>query len=301
MLARDGSGKVLGMLATRTGGFPIGFRQGWTEWFKDIDAMVDWTKAQNLSVIDLGGNCLEHLPTMQSNGIRVGSVDLQNWQGLISEDQAEQKASLDANEKFISECVKFGVTNYFAVMLPKDATKKRSENFALMMDSLGKLSKILEANHGHLVIEGWPGAGALCCTPEGYRACLQDTSDAIGVNYDPSHLIRMGIDPIRFLKEFANRVFHVHGKDCFVDQEAQYNFGTEQSATFDIGHDFGNSVWRYTIPGHGQTPWTEVFSILEKAGYKGAVSIELEDENFNGSEAGEKLGIISGSASLASA
>lgn len=263
--------------------------------------MVAWTKAQNLSVIDLGGNCLDHLPIMQSNGIRVGSVDLQNWHGLISEDPADQKASLEANEKFISECAKFGVTNYFAVMLPKDSAKKRSENFALMMDSLGKLSKILEAHNGHLVIEGWPGAGALCCTPEGYRACLNDTSDAVGINYDPSHLIRMGVDPIRFLKEFANRVFHVHGKDCFVDLEAQYNFGTEQPATFCKGHDFGNPVWRYTIPGHGQTHWVTVFEVLKAAGYKGAVSIELEDENFNGSEAGEKLGIITGSAILASA
>lgn len=289
------------MLVTKTGGFPIGFRQGWTEWFKDIEGMVAWTKANNLSVIDLGGNCVPHLPIMKANGIRVGSADLQDWHGLMSEDSSHQKASLEANEKFISECAEFGVTNYFAVMLPKDAAKPRSENFALMMNSLEKLAKILEANNGKLVIEGWPGAGALCCTPEGYRACLKDTSDAIGINFDPSHLIRMGVDPIRFLREFPNRVFHVHGKDCFVDQEALYNFGTEQPATFCKGHDFGNSVWRYTIPGHGQTPWVTVFEILKAAGYQGAVSIELEDENFNGSEAGEKLGIVTGAAVLASA
>ena len=289
------------MLVTRTGGFPIGFRQGWTEWFKNIDAMVAWTKSQGLGVIDLGGNCIDHLPTMKANGIRVGSVDLQDWHGLISDDPAHQTASLAANEAFISECAKYGVTNYFAVMLPKDPKKKKTENFGLMMDSLNKLAKILEAHNGRLVIEGWPGDGALCCTPEGYRACLQGTPKAIGINYDPSHLIRMGVDPIRFLKEFSDRVYHVHGKDCFVDQEAMYEFGTEQPATFAKGHDFGNAVWRYTIPGHGLTPWTEVFSILKDAGYMGAVSIELEDENFNGSETGEKLGIMTGSSVLASA
>ncbi len=263
--------------------------------------MVAWTKAQNLSVIDLGGNCLDQLPIMKANGIRVGSVDLQDWQGLISDDPAHQQASLEANKVFIAKCAEFGVTNYFTVMLPKDPAKKKIENFALMMDSLGKLSKILESHNGKLVIEGWPGAGALCCTPEGYLACLNGTSKAIGVNYDPSHLIRMGIDPIQFLRQVADRVYHVHGKDCFVDQEAMYTYGSEQPATFDKGHDFGNSVWRYTIPGHGQTPWTEVFSILTKAGYEGAVSIELEDENFNGSEAGEKLGIITGASVLSSA
>lgn len=286
------------MQTTRTGGFPIGFRQGWTEWFKDIDGMISWAKSQDIGVIDLGGDCVPHLPAMHANGMRVGTADLRDWHGLISENPAE---SLEANERFISQCAEFGVQNYFAVMLPKDPAKPRAENFSLMMNSLDKLARILEANNGKLVIEGWPGPGALCCTPESYRACLNGTSSAIGINYDPSHLIRMGVDPIRFLREFPHRVFHVHGKDCFVDQEALYNFGTEQPATFAKNHDFGNAVWRYTIPGHGQTPWVEVFRILKDAGYQGAVSIELEDENFNGSEEGEKLGIVTGAAILASA
>ncbi len=76
--------------------------------------------------------------------------------------------------------------------------------------------------------------------------------------------------------------------------------GTEQPATFAKSHGFGSMHWRYTIPGHGCVRWTRAFQILEANGYQGAVSIELEDENFNGSEAGEKQGILSGSAFLAS-
>ena len=38
--------------------------------------------------------------------------------------------------------------------------------------------------------------------------------------------------------------------------------------------------------------WVEIFRILADAGYKGAVSIELEDENFNGTPEGEKAGIL---------
>ena len=105
------------MLTTRTGGFPIGFRQGWTEWFKDIDGMIAWAKSQNLCVIDLGGDCVTHLPAMRDNGMRVGTADLRDWHGLISEDPS---ASLEANERFIAQCAEFGVQNYFAVMLPKD-------------------------------------------------------------------------------------------------------------------------------------------------------------------------------------
>ena len=46
------------------------------------------------------------------------------------------------------------------------------------------------------------------------------------------------------------------------------------------------------IPGHGEAQWGEIFAILEQHNYRGVVSIELEDENFNGSEAGEKAALI---------
>jgi len=109
----------------------------------------------------------------------------------------------------------------------------------------------------------------------------------------------MGIDPIRFVEEFKSRVYHVHGKDTEIIDEALYEFGTEQPATFAKGHGFGSHHWRYTIPGHGCVRWVRAFEILAANGYDGAVSIELEDENFNGSEAGEKAGLIAGGRFLA--
>ena len=60
-------------------------------------------------------------------------------------------------------------------------------------------------------------------------------------------------------------------------------------------------TWRYTIPGQGVTRWGEVFRILGVAGYKGVVSIELEDENFYGSEANEQSGLIHSLAFLSGA
>ena len=148
---------------------------------------------------------------------------------------------------------------------------------------------------------GWPGPGALCCTPEGYRAFFAECpSPALGVNYDPSHLIRMGIDPLRFLHEFADRVFHVHGKDTEISSENLYEYGSEQPPTFGKSVPFGGNHWRYTIPGHGLTSWVEIFRILVAHGYDGCVCIELEDANFNGSEEGEKEGLLQGARFLTS-
>jgi len=67
-----------------------------------------------------------------------------------------------------------------------------------------------------------------------------------------------------------------------------------QPATFAKNHRYGGLCWRYAIPGHGVMSWIEAFRILAAGGYRGAVSIELEDENFNGTEAGEKLGLTLG-------
>ncbi|RYG31873.1 sugar phosphate isomerase/epimerase [bacterium] len=188
-----------------------------------------------------------------------------------------------------------GATNLFCVMLPKDPSLSRSENFGYMVEALGELCPKLEAVGARLAVEGWPGPGALCCTPEGYRAAIKEVgSKGFGINYDPSHLLRMGIDPIRFVEEFAGSVAHVHGKDTEILEDALYEYGTEQPATFAKAMDFGAWHWRYTIPGHGRVRWTRAFQILAAAGYSGAVSIELEDEAFNGTEAGEKQGILLG-------
>jgi len=117
-------------------------------------------------------------------------------------------------------------------------------------------------------------------------------SPAVGVNYDPSHLVRMGIDPMRFLKEFVPRIHHVHAKDTELSPERLYTFGHELPPTFEPRPLFGRNHWRYTIPGHGQTPWIEVFETLDAHGYGGAVSIEMEDRHFHGSEDLEKAGLL---------
>ena len=287
------------MLTTRTGGFPIGFRQGWTEWFKDLSGMIAFAKSEGLGVVDLGGDARPHLSQVNGEGMRIGSVDLLGWQGFLNEDKDEQKKSLDLNAEYVADCCKHGATNFFAVMLPKDPTKPRQENLDILLSTLPALAKVLDENGGKLVIEGWPGPGALCCTPESYRQVLSATPSSIGINFDPSHMIRMGIDPHRFLAEFADRVYHVHGKDCYIDREALQEYGWEQPATSAKSHDFGSAVWRYTIPGYGESNWPLIFQTLQAAGYKGAVSIELEDENFNGTEDGEKKGIRLGSQILA--
>jgi sugar phosphate isomerase/epimerase len=278
-------------MRTRTGSFEIGVRRGWSDWQKDFDGLIAWLKENEFSVIDVGRDGDTLGKQVVDAGMKIGSVDLAEWQGMLSADPGKRKEAVARNVQYVNDCAKVGAKNHFLVMLPEDPSKPRTENFGYMVESLNMLAPDLERADAKLVIEGWPGPGALCCTPEGYRACFKECpSMSIGVNYDPSHLLRMGIDPVRFAHEFGDRVFHAHGKDTEIIDEAFYEYGTEQPATFGKAHGFGSHHWRYTIPGHGQVRWTEALRALESHGYQGFISIELEDENFNGSEAGEKDG-----------
>ncbi|HEX9997492.1 MAG TPA: sugar phosphate isomerase/epimerase [Abditibacterium sp.] len=285
------------MFQTQTGSFPIGFRRGWSDWQKDVPGLVSWAKNSGFSVVDLGRD-LDAIREVQNAGLRLGSVDLLEWDSMISSDAAKRADSIAKNTEYIAAA---GTQNFFCVMLPENPALPRLENFGYVVEALNSLAPHLEKAGGKLVIEGYPGAGAQLCTPETYRAAFREApSNSLGINYDPSHLLRMGIDPIRFLKEFSSRVFHVHGKDCEVLNDDLYEFGTEQSATFKKNPAFGAAAWRYTIPGQGNTPWGEVFRILKNSNYAGAVSIELEDRDYNGTEDGEKRGFFAGAQFLSS-
>ena len=285
------------MFTTHTGNFPIGFRRGGSDWQKELPSLVAWAKDHDFGALDLGRDAeiAGQIASVQNAGLQVGSVDLLEWQPLFDADAGKRAASVEKNSAHISQAAQAGAKNFFLVVLPADPKLKRAENFAFTVESLSALVPTLESAGAKIVIEGWPGAGALCCTPESYRALFEAIpSMSIGINYDPSHLVRMGIDPIRFLREFAPRVAHVHGKDCVISTDDLYEYGWEQPATFKKSPAFGAAAWRYTIPGQGQTPWKEALKILVDEGYNGAVCIELEDENYNGSQEGEQAGFIAG-------
>jgi sugar phosphate isomerase/epimerase len=71
-----------------------------------------------------------------------------------------------------------------------------------------------------------------------------------------------------------------------------YELGLYQDSIAKPRHLYGAHVWRYTTPGRGRTPWTQVLEILRTNGYGGTVSVELEDEEFNGTEEGEIRGLV---------
>ncbi len=281
------------MSRTLTGGFPIGFRYTpLSDWGKSLQNLTAWAQQNEFSALDIGDGD-GHAREVVAAGLRLGSVDLLEWRGMLSLDAAKRRDAVSRNAAYIEACAGAGPVNHFVVMLPEDAEAPPQEVFKAMVVSYSDLAPVLEAHEAKIVIEGWPGPGALLCTPESTRAFFGACpSPVFGVNYDPSHLIRMGIDPLRFLGEFIGRVYHVHAKDTEVLDDGRYEYGTAQRPLFGTPPRFSGPFWRYTLPGHGVMRWKKAFEMLQAAGYGGCVSVELEDHYFNGQEETEQAGLV---------
>lgn len=127
----------------------------------------------------------------------------------------------------------------------------------------------------------WPGGHNIAYSPRIWRRILDTWGDAVGMNYDPSHLVWQMIDQPRFIREFGPRMVHVHAKDLMIDRDGLYDNGI-------LSLGMGWQVPR--MPGLGEVNWPEVFSGLYRAGYDGPVIIEHEDRDFEGSDEKIKRG-----------
>ncbi|MFA7235719.1 MAG: sugar phosphate isomerase/epimerase [Phycisphaeraceae bacterium] len=94
-----------------------------------------------------------------------------------------------------------------------------------------------------------------------------------GFNFDPSHLAYQGVDYVKFIRQFADRIFHVHMKDVWFghgDGDVGV-FGGHTSFTDPRRH------WDFRSPGHGDVNFEEIIVALNDIAYTGPLSVEWED------------------------
>ncbi|MEW5974489.1 MAG: sugar phosphate isomerase/epimerase family protein [Acidobacteriota bacterium] len=99
---------------------------------------------------------------------------------------------------------------------------------------------------------------------------------SFGFNFDPSHFIHQFLNPVFFINEFADRIFHVHVKDSRVQLNGR-------SSILASHLDFGDHRrgWDFVSPGRGDVKWDEIIRALNRIGYKGPLSIEWEDSGMD--------------------
>ena len=102
-----------------------------------------------------------------------------------------------------------------------------------------------------------------------------------GFNYDPSHLGYQGVDYVKFIRDFADRIYHVHMKDVW------WGHGDGSVGVFGGHTDFTDPrrYWDFRSLGHGDINFEEIIVALNDTGYAGPLSVEWEDgrmDRFHG-------------------
>jgi len=110
-----------------------------------------------------------------------------------------------------------------------------------------------------------PFGGTNCvCTPDMWDKCFDAVpSEALGLEWDPSHLVCQFIDPVLNIRRYGSRIYHVHAKDAKVRRDITDSYGIYHPGA--IEHCF---------PGLGDSDWAAIVKELLRAGYQGDLNIE---------------------------
>lgn len=96
-----------------------------------------------------------------------------------------------------------------------------------------------------------------------------------GFNFDPSHLLWQMVDPVMFINEFENRIYHVHMKDAAIQLNGRSGI---LSSHLDFGHK--DRGWDFRSLGRGEVDFEEIIRALNHINYKGPLSVEWEDSGM---------------------
>jgi len=179
----------------------------------------------------------------------------------------------------------------------RNHTVSMQENFVQFEEVFGKIVNYAEQKGIKVMIEncpmvGWQISGlpgTISFSPELWSEMFRRVPNKnFGLNYDPSHMRFMLMDYISPVKEFKDRIFHVHAKDVYLKENV-----LEQTGIYNkqLHNTPGESFWKPVMPGRGDIDFEKLVAVLADIGYDGVVSIEHEDPDYEGSLEKVKAGL----------
>ena len=140
-----------------------------------------------------------------------------------------------------------------------------------------------------------PGHGSRRCRrqpprgPHPSRRGAAAHREAFGLNWDPSHMIWQQLDPVAFITDFADRIYHV---DC-KDTRMRMGGGRNGILSSHLPWADQRRGWDFVSAGRGDVPWEDCFRALRGIGYDGPISVEWEDASMDRLHgAAEALGFL---------
>ncbi|MEQ3553209.1 sugar phosphate isomerase/epimerase [Pseudonocardia nematodicida] len=125
-----------------------------------------------------------------------------------------------------------------------------------------------EVHPGEIAYDYWTSVAALEAVE--HRA-------AFGFNWDPSHMMWQDIDPVGFITDFRDRIYHVDCKDTRLRRPN----GRAGRMGSHLPWGDPRRGWDFVSTGRGDVPWEDAFRALTAIGYDGPISIEWEDAGMD--------------------
>jgi sugar phosphate isomerase/epimerase len=254
-----------------------------------------WAEAQGFAFVDTHRVLPDGGQVAQAARLRPGvpTITGATANEIFSADRRVRDGAVHTLIEWIDQASRQGITVALGLLSNVDTTITLAQNFDRFRETWGPVVEAGEKFGVRIALEPWPGRGSnLAYAPETFRRVFAAfDSPTLGLCYDPSHFIWMGIDHMRVLREFAPRIYHVHAKDTEIIADGLYDYGIFNRQFGEEG-ERGSGWWRYRLPGYGVVNWPQVLSALSERGYDGAVSIEHEDPIYEGSEEKAKRGLI---------
>jgi sugar phosphate isomerase/epimerase len=260
----------------------------------NIEDIVDWSVENEFQALEIGPNVPFHsLQKVVSEG-KIEVAALTYCRNFLSEE--EELAKLHKNELYnrVRMAGELGIP--VVVTSTGISASAKGDHYdgydAIRSKPLYSLEKVVSFFHDviqlaedvnvKIAFENCPLMGNIAISPELWGMLFERLdSPNIGLAYDPSHLIWQFIDPYLPVKEFGNKIFHVHAKDTEINHVQLKRAG--------MLADF--SWWRYRLPGLGDLNWTKFISELTEIGYSGVISVEHEDPVWGGDLLRTKQGL----------
>lgn len=205
----------------------------------------------------------------RDRGLYVSSITLTGNQ--LDPDAGERKELWERTHEFAA-AVGAEQVPVLVIFPGRDATAPEDDNYKVFAEHANALVAATAANGLAFAIENWPGQknDYIAVTPGGWEQLFSLVRDSrFGLEFDPSHLVRLGIDPFAALDGIGDRLKILHGKDTSIDKARLQAVGYH-----------GAGWWRYRLPGDGVLDWHRLLAQARSTGFDGVISIEHEDSDF---------------------
>lgn len=244
-----------------------------------------------VSHIDVEGmteeSAAKYLDYAAAKGIEIAA--LAYFPNPLSDDEETAEKSREHLFRVIDAAALMKV-NLVTTFIGKNKTKTVEENLELMEQVWPPILKHAEEKNVRIAIENcpmyftqdeWPGGNNLASTPQVWKRMFA-MSPNIGLCFDPSHMILLGMNVWKPVVDYADRIFHIHFKDLQIDQEKVEEYGR---FTYP-------GLWHTPkLPGYGDVDFPKLVTKLHEIGYRGSACLECEDRAFEGSMEDTREGI----------